>query len=120
MATILGQFLRQLRTKRGLKLRDVERATGVHNAHLSQIENGIIEKPDPNILWTLSRLYRADFRRLMTMAGHTSRGQGGQKSPLMGVAFRALEQLTPAQQQHVIQYIEKLREKQLSKEDLAK
>ena len=46
MAKTLGGELRGARQARGLSLRDVERATGVHNAHLSQIETDSIQQPD--------------------------------------------------------------------------
>ena len=37
----LGEFLAQTRLERGLSLRQVERATGVSDSNLSQIENNI-------------------------------------------------------------------------------
>ena len=43
MAESLGKKLAAARAARNWSLREVERRTGIHNAHLSQIETGAIE-----------------------------------------------------------------------------
>ena len=49
----------------------MERRTGIHNAHLSQIETGAIERPAPNMLWALAEVYGLDLcRRSAALAGH--------------------------------------------------
>src|SRR5437868_6833026 len=55
----LGPLLADLRTAKRLSLRQVEEATGkaVSNAYLSQLENGKIHKPSPNVLHSLSGVY---------------------------------------------------------------
>ena len=55
----LGALLADLRTAKGLSLREVEEATdrAVSNAYLSQLENGKIQKPSPNVLHSLSGVY---------------------------------------------------------------
>ncbi len=110
MGTNLGDKLRRRRTKLGLTLRQVERDTGIHNAHLSQIEKGGIEKPDPNILWRLSGLYRLDFQQLMRLAGHTKGQPSSTSRPLLGVALRAIGELSADEQRDVLQYIEQIRQ----------
>ena len=65
-------MLRAARAGRGLSLRDVERRTGIRNAHLSQIETDTIAKPEMAILWDLAALYGVDFARLLALAGHVS------------------------------------------------
>src|SRR2546425_8968864 len=52
----LGALLADLRTAKGLSLRQVEEATdrAVSNAYLSQLENGKIQKPSPNVLHSLA------------------------------------------------------------------
>lgn len=65
----VGRVLRHAREHRGLTLREVERITGRSNAYLSQVERGIIKRPDPLALLELSDLYRLDFDSLAEWAG---------------------------------------------------
>lgn len=111
MPTELGDLLRKARDKKRLSLRDVEREIGIHNAHLSQIEKGTIERPDPNILWSLSALYELDFRRLMRLAGHVEKDTGGNRKSLVGTALHALGDLTPTEQQDVLNYMSQMKRK---------
>ncbi len=55
----LGGLLADLRTAKGLSLRQVEEATdrAVSNAYLSQLEKGKIQKPSPNVLHSLAEVY---------------------------------------------------------------
>lgn len=68
----LGAYLRSLRAGTTLTLRDVEEATEkeVSNAYLSQLENGKIAKPSPNILHSLARVYDVSYDKLMERAGY--------------------------------------------------
>ena len=66
----LGEHLKAKRSAAGLSLREVERRTGIHNAHLSQIETGRILRPEMALLWELAGLYGADYRELLRLAGH--------------------------------------------------
>lgn len=111
MVTELGRLLADKRAKLHLSLRDVERQTGVHNAHLSQIERGTIERPDPNILWELSALYRVEFQKLMRLAGHVQATTSSPSSGrLLSIAFHALEGLEPSERNEVLRFIEKLKQ----------
>jgi HTH-type transcriptional regulator, competence development regulator len=109
LPTELGELLSKARDKKRLSLRDVERETGIHNAHLSQIEKGTIERPDPNILWSLSVLYELDFRRLLRLGGHVDKDTGGRKRSLLGTALHALGDLSPGEQQEVLSYMSQLK-----------
>lgn len=70
--TPLGTYLASIRSDRKLTLRAVEEATNkeVSNAYLSQIENGKIQQPSPNVLHALSEIYAISFPQLMEMAGY--------------------------------------------------
>ena len=70
MATDLGDKLAAAREGKKWSLREVERRTGIHNAHLSQIETGTIERPAPNVLWALAEVYDLDLQDLLRLAGH--------------------------------------------------
>jgi transcriptional regulator with XRE-family HTH domain len=67
----LGALLADLRVAKGLSLREVEEATdkAVSNACLSQLENGKIKKPSPNVLHSLAEVYAVPYEALMEKAG---------------------------------------------------
>ena len=64
----VGSALRYARMHRQLSLREVERRIGRSNAYLSQIERGLIKRPDPMVLLELAQLYGLNFRTLATLA----------------------------------------------------
>jgi len=89
--------------QRGMSLRDVERATGIDNAHLSQLETGKIRKPDLSLLWQLAGVYELKFDELIRLAGH------GVGDASMTVAMRALGDLTEDERRDVIAYMTRLK-----------
>ena len=106
----LGSVLRAARAARGLSLRDVERRTGLRNAHLSQIETDTIAKPEMAILWDLASLYDVDFARLLALAGHASGAEAsGSQRRRTTVALRALSQLTPGDQAEALRFMAELK-----------
>lgn len=68
--TNLGGFLRGSREQRALTLRAVEKATGVSNAYLSQLESGKIRQPSPLVLHKLAQLYEMPYALLLEKAGY--------------------------------------------------
>lgn len=68
----LGAYLAAIRGVRRLTLREVQDATGgvVSNAYLSQIENGRIGRPSPNVLHALAKALVVPYETLMEKAGH--------------------------------------------------
>lgn len=81
---ILADYLRTLRSAKGLTLREVESATNdqVSNAYLSQLEHGKIQKPSPHILHSLAAVYEVPYDALMVKAGylmHDSEGRTGSR-----------------------------------------
>lgn len=107
MGTPLGDLLQKERKKRGWTLRDVEQRTGIHNAHLSQIEKGAIARPAPNILFTLAALYDLPYQKLMQFAGHFTTGRSN-RSSLQGAALHAMEELSPTEQRRVLDYMQEV------------
>jgi HTH-type transcriptional regulator, competence development regulator len=106
----LGTVLRAARAARGLSLRDVERRTGIRNAHLSQIETDTIAKPEMAILWDLASLYDVDFARLLALAGHARGGEtSGSRRRRMTVALRALGELSPGEQTEALRFMAELK-----------
>ena len=65
-----GLYLRELRANRKLSLHDVEKACGVSNPYLSQLERGDRPSPSPEILKKLARAYQVPVRELFLKAGY--------------------------------------------------
>jgi HTH-type transcriptional regulator, competence development regulator len=106
----LGDVLRAARQRHGLSLRDVERRTGIRNAHLSQLETGGIARPEMALLWDLAAVYELDFSTLLRLAGHSGGPEtAGERRQRMTVALRALGELTPEEQAEALDYIAELR-----------
>lgn len=72
MALTLGQYLGSIRLDRKMSLRQVEDATKkeISNAYISQLENGRVTNPSPNILHTLAEIYDVSYITLMELAGY--------------------------------------------------
>src|ERR1017187_7552855 len=102
MATALGQKLAQARAEKGWSLREAERRTGIHNAHLSQIETGGIERPAPNVLWALAEVYGLDLQELLRLAGHVEAAASATPRSVVGAALRTMGDLTPEQQRQAL------------------
>ena len=111
----LGEYLRSIREDRGFTLRGVEEATEkqVSNAYLSQIENGKIKKPSPNILLVLADLYGIDFEGLMRRAGHLMPPRRRSSEARHGrVATFAEHDLTPEEESELMKYLRFLRSRE--------
>lgn len=108
----LGETLKQSRELIPLTLRQVEEATGISNAYLSQLENDKIKKPSANVLYKLSSIYRVDLNVLLSAAGIIEKSSEENRKPtnnlLKNIAFYA-ENLTQDEEQKVLDYIKFLR-----------
>jgi transcriptional regulator with XRE-family HTH domain len=106
----LGELLADLRTAKGMSLREVEEATGkaVSNAYLSQLENGRIKKPSPSVLHSLAEVYVVPYEALMEKAGYLlpSEQSGGRRKRL--TAF-AIDDLTAEEEEELLKYLAFLR-----------
>lgn len=65
----IGDYLKEIRERRGLTMRQVAIKTNVSQPYLSQIENGI-KKPSPEILKRLAPAYKVSYNDLMVVAGY--------------------------------------------------
>ena len=71
-----GKYLKSLRLKQGLKLREVEKETGVSNSYISLLETSTRKNPPhPDILKKLAQVYKVSIRELMEMAGYLGEEQ---------------------------------------------
>ena len=66
----LGSELKRIRNLRGFSLREVERATGISNAYLSQLERSKASNPSPKMLRKIADHYGIDYESLMASAGY--------------------------------------------------
>jgi len=106
----LGGLLGDLRVAKGLSLRQVEEATGkaVSNAYLSQLENGRIKKPSPNVLHSLAEVYAVPYEVLMEKAGYLLPASGGVGRRRRLAAF-AIDDLTAEEEEELLKYLAFLR-----------
>jgi transcriptional regulator with XRE-family HTH domain len=66
----LAAYLRNVRKERGLSLKKVEKAAGVSNAYLSQLERGLRNTPHADILKRLAKVYEVPLQELLSAAGY--------------------------------------------------
>jgi transcriptional regulator with XRE-family HTH domain len=104
---VLGAILKRARVHKGLSLRDVERRTGVPNAHLSQIERGVIRKPDPAIIFELTSAYGLDFALLAEWAGYLGKRHDS-SSGMLEALVREFVNLDPVKQAEALAFVEEL------------
>lgn len=111
----LGKKLKEAREHLPMTLRQVEEATGISNAYLSQLENDKIQKPSANILYKLSTLYRINLNSLLAAAGIITTSEKSTEASqedevLNNIAFYA-ENLSNEERNQVLEYIKFLRHK---------
>lgn len=108
----LGPFLKSARRSVGLTLRDVESKSDITNGYLSQIENQLISKPSPNVLYQLAELYGIEYSDLLVRAGHRVPAAPTQQAEsLNGIPLRALEDLTDSEKKDLMDYLNYLKSK---------
>lgn len=105
----LSKVLRDIRKLRGYSLREVEDATGISNAYLSQLERSDTHKPSPDKLQELAKFYAIPYTDLMRAAGYLQRTE--QSDGTVGAVHSALmsANLTPEEEDAVVKYIQFLR-----------
>ena len=109
--TTLAKTLRDRREELRLSLREVERRTGISNAHLSQIETGKIERPEVSLLFQLANVYDLDLVQLMQLGGHLVAGGAASERALTAAALRAVGNLPVHQKAEALNFIRRLAHK---------
>jgi len=112
----LGAVLADLRKAKGLSLREVEEATGkaVSNPYLSQLENGKIKKPSPNVLHSLAAVYAVPYEALMEKAGYLLPSEGKATGRRKRLAAFAIDDLTAEEEEELLKYLAFLRSRKPS------
>lgn len=115
MSTALGEELRRLRLEKGVSLREVEKATEVSNAYLSQLENGKTEQPSPRVLHKLAEYYHIPYNRLMEIAGYLRPSENARANKVGSLQAALMSgDLTEEEEKTVAQFIEFLRTQRTS------
>jgi transcriptional regulator with XRE-family HTH domain len=110
----LGEGLRSARSLKNLSLRDIEEATGISNAYLSQLENNKVKKPSPFFLHKLANLLGINYELLMAKAGYIIRNHSQPNQTLAGAALMS-EKLTADEEDQLAQYLRFLRAQKKTK-----
>jgi transcriptional regulator with XRE-family HTH domain len=112
----LGALLADLRNAKRLSLREVEAATSraVSNAYLSQLENGRIGKPSPNVLHDLADVYAVPYETLMEKAGYLRPSEGKQGGSRRKLAVFAIDDLSAEEEEELLKYLAFLRSRRPS------
>jgi len=102
----LGGLLGDLRSAKGLSLREVEEATdrAVSNAYLSQLEKGKIQQPSPSVLHQLAVVYAVPYEALMEKAGYLLPPLNGAGRRKRLAAF-AIDDLTAEEEEELLKYL---------------
>jgi transcriptional regulator with XRE-family HTH domain len=105
----LGTFLAAARKKKNLTLRAVEKATGISNAYLSQIETGDVREPSPTMLVKLSELYEVPTTMTLAYAGYPVPGIANTDGAA-SIASR-IGRITEEEEVALLEYLDFLRTK---------
>ena len=115
----LSRYLATVRKSKALSLREAEKATGqvVSNAYLSQIENGYIKRPSPNILLALAEVYEVSYADLMERAGFTAPREPPKpdRRHMLLATFKD-EELTEEEQAELVEYLGFMRSRKKAEE----
>lgn len=102
----LGDLLKKTREMKGESLRDVENATDISNAYLSQIESGKIVEPSPNKLKSLADHYEINYSDLMEAAGYL---QSERKAQPSNIQFLTAQKFTDDEAAAIASFIKTLK-----------
>jgi transcriptional regulator with XRE-family HTH domain len=102
----LGQLLKQYRNIGGYTLRQVEDATGVSNAYLSQLENDKIKNPSANVLYKLAQMYSVELESLLAASGIIM-GQPAKAAHILAPIAKV--DLTKGEEEQLLEYLQFLR-----------
>lgn len=104
-----GIYIKELRQKQKLTLREVEAQTGVSNAYLSQLESGKIKQPSPSYLYKLAELYETTYEDLMERVGHPVPKRTEEKDYKEIVARNRLGSLSEEETDKLTEYLNFIR-----------
>lgn len=105
----LSSLLRTLREAKGASLRDVERATNVSNAYLSQLEHGTASRPSADKLYSLAEYFGVPYERLLRAAGYIRGTETNEaRDPSVFETALMAYDLNPDEQRLVLKFIKNI------------
>jgi transcriptional regulator with XRE-family HTH domain len=104
----LGKTLKEARELSSFTLKQVEEATGISNAYLSQLENEKIKKPSANVLYKLASIYNIKLEVLLAASGIIKESEVAMSKLFNSVALSST-QLTRDEEQELIKYLKYIR-----------
>lgn len=111
----LGKTLKSTRENVSLTLRDVEIATGISNAYLSQLENDKIKKPSASILYKLANVYKIDLNVLLYASGIIDKNENSEVIKQQSLLEREIafykDKLSEDEEKEIVDFIKFLRYK---------
>jgi len=107
----LGQTLKASRELNRFTLRQVEEATAISNAYLSQLENDKIKKPSANVLYKLANLYRISLNSLLQAGGIIEKTNNEESMLFNSFALSSEDSLSVDEKDELLKYLEYLRHK---------
>lgn len=103
----LAEALKMMRKAKSESLRDVETATGISNAYLSQLERGDASNPTAAMLHKLATHFEVPYEHLLAWAGQLIPTKQSGRSPLTAaeVALKSAK-LSQAEEKEVAQFVQ--------------
>jgi len=106
----VGATLKAARELRNLSQRQVEEATGISNAYVSQLESGKIKKPSPIFLHKLAALYDLPYESLLEESGYLPKpGRFSTMRPSPSKALLDSLKLTAEEESKLLEFMKFLR-----------
>ncbi|MBS1532571.1 MAG: helix-turn-helix domain-containing protein [Bacteroidetes bacterium] len=103
-----GEYFRALRESKQLTLREVEKATDVSNAYLSQLESGKIKQPSPLTLHKLAEFYGVAYELLMEKVGYPTPKKAERVRHSNSVAYR-IGEISEDEEVELLNYLKFIR-----------
>lgn len=103
-----GEYFKALRESKQLTLREVEKATEVSNAYLSQLESGKIKQPSPLTLHKLATFYGVSYEILMEKVGYPM-PQKEERLTKSGAASYRIGEITEDEEVELLNYLKFIR-----------
>jgi len=105
-----GGYFKALRESKQLTLREVEKATDVSNAYLSQLESGKIKQPSPLTLHKLALFYGVSYELLMEKVGYPiqQKKKKSEKTDVNPAAYR-IGEITEDEEVELLNYLKFIR-----------
>lgn len=108
-----SNYLKLAREKKGFSLREVERATEISNAYLSQLEQGKIRQPSPNVLYTLCQFYEISYADALRLVGYPVPDEVEDRKSVSRLSSR-IGPISEEEEDALIEYLEFIRSRQKS------